>query len=488
MATYYWRGGSGTWNNSSTTNWSTSPGGPGGSGPPTSADAVFFNSSSSFSGPYTVTVESTAVSLNTSVDSVGSATPTFNLSGNATLCASTGSFTFQAGTLALNSYTLTVGTFISNTTGSRTINFGTGTIALTGNSKTVWQCQLLSALTVSGTPQVSLGFYTGSSGTRTINHGSLSGLGVTTAVSFSVTTGSDTVTLNGGARSLDFTGFTGTYTNTAITLYGSLTTSSGMTLSAGSNSVTFSGSSVTQDITTNGKTLDFPIVISGTNNTVRLLDNTTVGATRQTALSVGTFNANNFNFSTGLFFASGANPRTITMGSGTWTLSGTGTVWDLGTTSNLVFNKDTANIVLSNTSTTARTFAGGSLTYNTLTIGGTTGTSTLTITGNNTFDTLASTKTVAHTIRFSGGSTTTVTNWNINGSSGNLVTLTSSSTTKFTLVKAGGGSVSLSYASVAYSTASPVSTWYAYLWNGNVDGGGGNANWAFTPSFLSLFF
>jgi hypothetical protein len=60
MATYYWRGGSGTWNGSSTTNWSNASGGAGGFGPPTSSDAVIFDSASSGAG-YTVQVGSTSV-------------------------------------------------------------------------------------------------------------------------------------------------------------------------------------------------------------------------------------------------------------------------------------------------------------------------------------------------------------------------------------------------------------------------------------------
>jgi hypothetical protein len=67
------------------------------------------------------------------------------------------------------------------------------------------------------------------------------------------------------------------------------------------------------------------------------------------------------------------------MGSGTWTLSGTGTVWNCATSTNLRLIQNTSTIVLSNTSTTARTFAGGGKTYNNLIIGGATGTSTLTI-------------------------------------------------------------------------------------------------------------
>jgi len=262
--------------------------------------------------------------------------------------------------------------------------------------------------------------------------------------------------------------------------FGSITFFSNLTISGGgARAIRLSGYGNTQSITSVGKTLLTNLELNESyNNTVQLQDDLTVTAARTTTVTTGTFNANGFNFSTGLFNSSTSSVRTITMGSGTWTLSGTGTVWDTSTTSNLTFNKDTANIVLSDTSTTARTFAGGGRTYNNLTIGGSTGTSTLTITGTNTFDTLASTKTVAHTIVFPNV-TTTVSNWTITGTSGNVVTLSRTGASgTFTLAKSGGGVISgVDYLSISNSTASPTNTWYA---GANSTDGGGNTNWLFT--------
>jgi hypothetical protein len=261
--------------------------------------------------------------------------------------------------------------------------------------------------------------------------------------------------------------------------FGSITFFSNLTISGGgARNIRLSGYSNTQSITTAGKTLLTNLELNESyNNTVQLLDDLTVTAARTTTVTTGTFNANGFNFSTGLFSSSNSNVRTITMGSGTWTLSGTGTVWNVNASINLTFNKDAANIVLSDTSTTARTFTGGSRTYNNLTIGGSTGTSTLTITGTNTFGTLASTKTVAHTIVFPNV-TTTVSNWTITGTAGNVVTLSRTGASgTFTLAKSGGGVISgLDYLSISNSTASPINTWYA---GANSTDGGGNTNWLF---------
>ena len=52
MANRYWVGGTGTWNTTSTTNWSASSGGASGASVPTAADSVFFDQA----GTYTVTL------------------------------------------------------------------------------------------------------------------------------------------------------------------------------------------------------------------------------------------------------------------------------------------------------------------------------------------------------------------------------------------------------------------------------------------------
>ena len=244
----------------------------------------------------------------------------------------------------------------------------------------------------------------------------------------------------------------------AADFYGSMTFGSGVTVSGTSNQ-TFSGRT-TQTYLSAGKTTTFRITVDAV-GTFQLSD--AFSSSSSITLTRGTFNANNYNVTCTTFSSSNSNTRTLTMGSGTWTLSGTGTVWNLAPTTNLTFNKDTANIVLSNTTTSARTFAGGGLTYNKLTIGGATGTSTLTIQGSNTFSEIDSTKTVAHTITFTAGTTTTVGTWSVKGTSGNVVTLNSSTAeSSYTLAKSGGGHLTgIDYLDVRDAVGSPISdTWY----------------------------
>ena len=204
-------------------------------------------------------------------------------------------------------------------------------------------------------------------------------------------------------------------------VYGSWSWGTGFNSGSNIGVVVFAGRG-TSTITNNGVNFGMPITVDCATGTVQLADALTVSSIRNLTLTSGTFDAVSYNVTTGNF-AVGSSSTTLKMGSGTWTISGTGAgTWSLSTAP-AVFYKGTANIILSDTGTTARTFAGGNLSYNKLTIGGTTGTSTLTITGNNQFTELASTKTVAHTIAL-GATAQTLGKWSVTGTVGNVVTVT----------------------------------------------------------------
>ena len=209
-----------------------------------------------------------------------------------------------------------------------------------------------------------------------------------------------------------------------------------------------------QSITSNGFVFECDVTINTVTGTVSLADALTLGTARTLTLTSGTFDAVTYNVTIGLFSGlSAVSGSTLKMGSGTWTLSGTGNVWG-GFFSGGNFYKGTANIVLSDTSTSARTFAGNSLSYNKLTIGGTTGTSTLTITGNNQFTELASTKTVAHTIAL-GSTTQTFGKWTVTGTAGNVVTLTGTGTSHILAGACTDGINYLAMGSIGFSASSP---------------------------------
>jgi len=127
MAARYWVGGAGTWDNSSTTHWSTTPSGASGASAPTASDDVYFNEVTS---AYTVTVNDTI-----NVLSITLATADLNLNGNFitagtfTTAAGTKSLIFAGGTLNLTS----AGTAFNNAANTGfTITSGgaSGTISL----------------------------------------------------------------------------------------------------------------------------------------------------------------------------------------------------------------------------------------------------------------------------------------------------------------------------------------------------------------------
>jgi hypothetical protein len=275
-------------------------------------------------------------------------------------------------------------------------------------------------------------------------------------------------TFNASARSIAMT----LAVNTGPIVYGNVTLSSAVTVS-GASGWTFSGRG-TSTITSAGVVFPGPFTVDCVTGTVQLADAITVVNLN---ITTGVFDAVTYNVTiTGAFSAVGAN-ATLKMGTGTWTLSGTGTVWSLNSTA--VFYKGTANIVLSATSTTARTFAGGSQSYNKLTIGGATGISTLTITGANQFTELASTKTVAHTI--SSTEAQTLGAWTVTGTVGNVVTLTGTAT----ITIAGARVSGVDYLALGTTTISTTSPGEFYA--GANSTGGTNAILTAAPSATTRY-
>ena len=301
-------------------------------------------------------------------------------------------------------------------------------------------------------------------------------------------TGTISMNLTVPIGSVDMSGRTSAMTlaigTSSKVVYGNWTNGSGTTLSGGSGvTLDFSGRN-TQTITSAGKSFASTIMtVRSPGGTVQLADAFVhTGVNSVFEVSQGTFNANNYNVTLVTFRSISSDVRTITMGSGTWTLTGSGTVWWVLNTANLTFNKNTANIVLTDTTTLLRTFIGAGLTYNDLVIGGSTGTSILYIAGSNTFNTLSSTKTVAHTIRFSEFTTNTFTNFDVDGTLGNVVTIASGnaigsgdSSNQHTIAKAGGGTVTANYLAIQDSIATPDLTWLAI----NSADNGDNSGWYF---------
>ena len=196
-------------------------------------------------------------------------------------------------------------------------------------------------------------------------------------------------------------------------------------------------------------------------------------ATDPTLVS-GTLDLNDKNITTSGFNGSNTNTRAILMGSGTWTLTGGGTVWSCATSTGLTVTPGTSTIKLTSASVNTKTFSGGGKAYNNIWLTAA-GTGTFDFTGSNTFNDFKC-DTPPHSIRFTAGTTTTVTTFDVSGTAGNLMTIGSITAAGHTLTKAGGGTIVCDYLSVSRSTATPAATWYA---GANSTDGGNNSGWFF---------
>jgi hypothetical protein len=251
-----------------------------------------------------------------------------------------------------------------------------------------------------------------------------------------------------------------------------------------SSQLTFSGSAKTVDFNGN-------VVTNGTvafNSNVTLLSAFT--STFQAAIQGGTLDLNGFTYTCRNLVVSTSGSKTVVYNGGSIVLTGSNviTIFDF-TAGTLSFtDPNNGGIVLTSTTTLQRTLNfGAGVSPGTLTIGGTTGTSTLTIQGSNTFAAIESTKSVAHTIRFTDGTTQTVGDWRVRGTSGNKVTLTGTSTAGWTIALSSGDQVDSDFLNIQYSTATPADSWYAGT---NSTDLGDNSGWTFTDSpdnFLTFF-
>jgi len=281
MAVRYWVGGNGTWDATSILNWSATSGGVPLASVPTSADSVFFDANSG-TGTCTTAATATCATVNLS-----NSNTTLTLGAGLTL---SGNFVHTAGTLSLQTFTLSCAAFIPSGTTARSVAFGTGNITLTGNAASVWSGDNMSNFTVTGTPTVNA-TYSGSTGTRTFNLGNTGTPGEANTISINITAGTDTVALYGnGARDVNFTGFAGTWAATGVnkTMYGSLTLATGMSLAANIGTLTFAATSGTRTITTNNKTIDGAITFNGVGGTFSFADALTQGSTRAFTITNGT--------------------------------------------------------------------------------------------------------------------------------------------------------------------------------------------------------
>ena len=301
---------------------------------------------------------------------------------------------------------------------------------------------------------------------------------------FNAASGAITVTLNvPRIGSIVTTGFTGTLTCSFATdlgalleIYGDVTWTNTWTFTNNSYTLLLSGRNSTYTITQVGGGNYFRnITVRGS---YQLGSDLTTWSGQVFTVERGSFNSNGYGLSVGRFIASGSNVRTVTLDT-YLEVSGVNTVIDLTGTNltgtftgcDLRFDSLSGDQTLNSNG-----FAFGDLLFVEF-IGSP---NVTTITGSNSFTGVSHSRSVAFSVFFTAGTTTTFDSWSLSGSAGKLVTISSSSAAGHNLVFNGttGGYFSGDYLNISYSNSTPVAgTWYA---GANSTDGGNNSGWIFT--------
>ena len=249
--------------------------------------------------------------------------------------------TLTAGTLDLNNQTLTIGTFNSTNANTRTLAFGSNgfinlTSASTTGNVTIFSTSDSTNFTVTGTDPL-VNVEGGSSGfIRTISTGLISSGGsASNAISFSINSGSDTISIGTANRVFKDILFVTNVTlaaNAAPQIYGSYFNGNYATITGGTNAWTFKATSGTKVFLSGSSTpINNPVIFDGVGGVWQIFATSTING--EVTLTNGTlqiqdaapFTVNSFNTSGTnrkyLQSTSAGNQATISAASGTNSVS-----------------------------------------------------------------------------------------------------------------------------------------------------------------------
>lgn len=367
----------------------------------------------------------------------------------------TSTVTHTAGTIQLNDHILTGTTFNTSGAVTRAINFGptalSGRIVCTyaGATATVFTAATTTGLTISGTyPLVHINSVVNSlAAVYTVASGAIS---EATAFNFwfqgNFTLGFlNTATYT--AKDIDFGyygSFSGTWSATSTcTIYGSVLLGPNMALTTSASAMTLGATSGTKTITSNGKTIPFPITLNASGATYQLAD-TFAMSTAALAFTHtnGTLNLNGVTCTLGVY-ATGAGTKSLLFNGGYLYITGSGvTAFNNANPSGYTVGPGGSYGFILMSSATAKTFVGGGSNYNCYIVNS--GAGALTISGNSTYTYLGLGYTILVTgsnsfkqiaayygsrvLTLTAGTTQTITvsgGWNVVGSAGDLTTINS---------------------------------------------------------------
>jgi hypothetical protein len=241
------------------------------------------------------------------------------------------------------------------------------------------------------------------------------------------------------------------------------------------------GSASSRTILTNGVTINSTPRLNSPGSTWTLQSALTSSVA--ITLTSGALDAVGYAVSCSTFNSTNSNVRALTLGASTVTLTAD---WQLSTSTNMTLSAATATIVMNRSGVGVKAFNGGGLTYGVV-VQNTAG--RLTFSGSNTFfDIQNGHKAVgASSIRFTAGTTTTVTNFTAAGEAGRVLTIDSSSAGSPATLSKASGAVVTDYLSLKDSAATGGAVFYAGANSTDVSG---NTGWIFTgpPGGAGNFF
>jgi hypothetical protein len=275
-------------------------------------------------------------------------------------------------------------------------------------------------------------------------------------------------------------------------IYGNWINGTGTTLS-GTDAMTFAGRG-SQTITSAGRMFTQRFAINTPSGSVTLQDAFTTNNTASNVLNLttGTFDANGYaaTFSSTAAVGqvatafNGILPKTLAIGSSTWTLAGFGTPWNISGSNLTVTGTGTISLI----NASAKTFIGGSANYSGITLNQG-GAGALSITGNNTFKNITNTySATGATSILLGNTTQTLTQpWTATGEAGRVLTISgTSAASPATLIFSGGGqAANVDYLAINNVRAYNLTdTWYAGANSTN----GGSLGWVYASGVIAAVY
>lgn len=322
-----------------------------------------------------------------------------------------------------------------------------------------------------------------------ISSGGTGGQGIPTAndnVVFDGNSGVGTVTIQTAVAtcgSLDASAYTGNITqnqnlNIGNALAGDFILGSGMTFTWTAGTVKLISTKAVNNINLNGNQIG-TLTFNGAGAKWVLQSDVVLVATAGTSLTQGTVDLNGHDFLSDTQTTSSTAVRQFIMNGGRIRLRGTGAVWPTPAGTLTFDNTIPGSIRIEDTSASAKSFSGGTVSYPKIEVLGAVANGTVTFAG--AFTTNAFIFNPNTTILFTSGTTFTASAFTATGSLGNTISIAATTPMSAATISIASGIISCDYLILQDSAATGGAAFYAGSHSTNVSG---NSGWIFSDAPL----